>query len=98
MRSRPIADAWAASGYQGIPDDNTAMNDQQLQAFPQDRVLPETDFPAKRTRATKHGEIEPLQQRLAVLRDTDPAEVRRRWWINLRNLATRSGALERFSE
>lgn len=21
MRSRPIADAWAASGYQGIPDD-----------------------------------------------------------------------------
>lgn len=77
---------------------NAAMSDDRLNALPRNRVLPETDYPAKQTQATKPGQIEALQKRLAALWKVEPAEVRRQWWINLREVTTRSGALERVSE
>ncbi len=77
---------------------NAAMSDTQLTALPRNRVLPETDFPARPTRAKKPGHIEPLEQRLAALWNTHPADVRRQWWINLRDITTRSGALDRVND
>lgn len=87
--------AIAADAYFSL---NAAMDDQRLLALPRDRVLPETDFPAKSVRARKPGHVQALETRLATVWGSEPDDVRRQWWINLRNLATRSGALDRVSD
>ncbi|MFD3571817.1 TatD family hydrolase [Streptomyces sp. NPDC058667] len=79
---------------------NAAMPDETLAAFPLQRLLPETDFPASRraTGAARPGVVAPLEQRLAVLHGTTPQMIRRRFWQNLRELTTRTQVLDRLPE
>jgi TatD DNase family protein len=76
---------------------NAAMTDQQLLVLPRDRVLPETDFPG--TRGVKRpGDITALEERLGRLWGESPAKTRLQFFQNLRDLALRSGTLERLPE
>ncbi|MFF6880922.1 TatD family hydrolase [Streptomyces sp. NPDC012474] len=79
---------------------NAAMPDDVLAAFPLQRLLPETDFPASRraTGATRPGVVTRLEQRLAELHATTPQMIRRRFWQNLRELTTRTEVLDRLPE
>jgi TatD DNase family protein len=76
---------------------NAAMADDLLGAFPPDRVLPETDYPARQTRSSRPGDTATLEKRLAAIWGTTPAYARHRCWTNLRRLAVRAGALDRLS-
>jgi TatD DNase family protein len=79
---------------------NVAMNDAQLLALPLDRILPETDFPAARTRrgARRPGDVTLLEGRLARLWGKPVETVRIQFFQNLRDLAVRSGALDRLPD
>lgn len=91
--------------FTGAPDDiqraaaagcffsiNAAMTDEQMTALPLDRVLPETDFPASRSRtgAKVPGDIIALEKKVARLTRQSLPEVRRRWYRNLSTLAERA--------
>lgn len=71
---------------------NAAMTDEQMTALPLDRVLPETDFPASRSRtgAKVPGDILALEKKVASLTRQSLPEVRRRWYRNLAMLVERS--------
>jgi TatD DNase family protein len=76
---------------------NGAMTDQQLLVLPRDRVLPETDFPG--TRGVKRpGDVTALEDRLCRLWGASPAKTRMQFFQNLRDLAIRSGTLERLPD
>lgn len=78
---------------------NSAMSDEALERIPNDRVLPETDFPATSRRGSKRpGDIAALERRLATLRGETIEQIRWRWYHNLRSLAVASGAIERLPE
>ncbi|MDX3854226.1 TatD family hydrolase [Streptomyces sp. AK02-01A] len=79
---------------------NAAMPDTVLRAIPADRLLPETDFPSSRraTGASKPGDISKLETRLADLRGLTTQQIRRTFWQNLREVATRAGVLDRLPE
>ena len=89
------ARALEAGAYLSI---NEAMNDTLVRAIPPDRVLPETDFPARQTRARLPGELAPLEQRLSRLWKLPEVEVRHQLWANLKAIAIASGALGGFSD
>lgn len=76
---------------------NAAMDDDRLAAIPRDRVLPETDFPATRRRrgGGRPGDTTTVEDNLARLWNTPRALVRRQFYRNLRDLADRSGAIDR---
>jgi TatD DNase family protein len=59
---------------------------------------PETDYPARQTRAKLPGAVSPLEQRLSRLRGLPEPEVRHRLWANLKAIAITSGALDGFSD
>jgi TatD DNase family protein len=77
---------------------NEAMHDALVRAIPADRVLTETDFPARQTRAQLPGALAPLEQRLARLWELPEVEVRHQLWANLKAIAIASGALDAFSD
>lgn len=78
---------------------NSAMPDDALLRIPNDRVLPETDFPATSRRGVRRpGDIAKLEARLAALRGETREQIRWRWYRNLRTLAIASGAIERLPE
>lgn len=79
---------------------NAAMTDENLHYVPEDRWLPETDFPSsrKRTGAAKPGHTHSLEERLAVLHDSPITDVRLRAYENLRAIAHASGALRRLPD
>jgi TatD DNase family protein len=77
---------------------NSAMNDTLLQAIPQDRVLPETDFPARKVRAQRPGHVDTLEERLSGLWNESVRDVRYRLWRNLKRLAIDSGSIETLPE
>lgn len=77
---------------------NNAMSDETLLAIPRDRLLPETDFPARRVRADRPGATLSLEQTLARLWDSSAAHVRWQLWTNLRTIAVESGAIDAISE
>ena len=77
---------------------NSAMGDALLTAMPRDRVLPETDFPARQVRARTPGETTALAKRLAALWRISDQETRRQLWTNLNRLAVASGAIDVVSE
>ncbi|WP_286279268.1 TatD family hydrolase [Naasia aerilata] len=89
-----VAHAAALGAYFSV---NTAMSDEAISQMPRDRVLPETDFPAKSVRARVPGATAALEDRLATLWGTDAAGARAELWRNMKALATRSGAVERLS-
>jgi TatD DNase family protein len=79
---------------------NGAMDDDRLSAMPRDRVLPETDFPATRRRGggKRPGDTTAVEDSLARLWNAPPDMVRRQFYRNLRDLADRSGAIDRLPE
>ena len=90
-----LAQALNAGAYLSV---NNAMSDALIQAIPTDRLLPETDYPARQTRAKLPGAISPLEQRLSRLWGLPEPEVRHRLWANLKAIAITSGALDGFSD
>lgn len=74
---------------------NAAMSDAQLRSLPYDRVLPETDFPAARskTRATTPGDIRELERRVVNLTESPAKQVRRHWYVVLGRALRESGAV-----
>ena len=90
-----LAQALNVGAYLSV---NNAMSDALLQAIPTDRLLPETDYPARQTRAKLPGGISPLEQRLSRLWGLPEPEVRHRLWANLKAIAISSGALDGFSD
>jgi TatD DNase family protein len=77
---------------------NNAMSDSLLQAIPQDRMLPETDFPARKVRAQRPGHVEILEERLSGHWNQSVEDVRHRLWRNLKRLAIDSGSIETLPE
>ena len=77
---------------------NSAMSDALLTAMPRDRVLPETDFPARQVRARTPGETTALEKRLATLWRASNQETRHQLWTNLKRLAVVTGAIDVVSE
>lgn len=76
-----------------------AMSDERLGALPRERLLPETDFPSGGKRAgARPGDTGALEVRLAALWGVTPQEVRHQLYRNLREIASRSGSVERFPE
>ena len=94
-----IADVRRAASLGSSFSTNGAMSDDQLKVLPRDRVLPETDFPAAGRRAgSRPGDTAALEARLATLWDMPVGEVRRQLYRNLRDVASRTGAIERLPE
>jgi TatD DNase family protein len=78
---------------------NGAMADEKVGAIPKGRVLPETDFPAAGKRAGRRpGDTLELESRLGQLWSQPTEDVRRQLYRNLRDVASRSGAIERLPE
>jgi TatD DNase family protein len=79
---------------------SSAMRDDQLGALPRKCMLPETDFPngEKRGGGSLPGDIAMIERRLATLWSLPSEEVRRLFYHNLRDIAVRSGAIERLPE
>lgn len=77
---------------------NAAMSEDQLRMLPPERVLCETDFPARKARARKPADTQRIEQLLSQVWGKSPDEVRAKTWWNLRTLSERSGAIERLPE
>lgn len=92
-----VATAVAAGCYFSV---NAAMPIDVLQHIPQDRMLPETDFPAGRRTGGGHmpGDTEPVEVKVAGLLGVTPSHARQMFWKNLRDISVASGALERYPE
>lgn len=90
-----LAEAVGLGAYFSV---NNAMSEELLAAIPRDRVLPETDFPARQVRARMPGETTALEARLAAMWHVSTIEVRHQHWTNLRRLAIASGAIDSLSD
>jgi TatD DNase family protein len=66
--------------------------------LPIDRVLTETDYPARRAGGRKPGDTRRIESILATAWALPDVVVRRQVWSNLRRLATSAGALDRLPE
>lgn len=77
---------------------NAAMSEDRLRMLPPERVLCETDFPARKARARKPADTQRVEHLLSQVWDKSPDEVRAKTWWNLRTLCERSGAIERLPE
>lgn len=89
------ARAVAAGAYFSV---NTAMPAALMETLPRDRVLPETDFPAKKVEAALPGDTHPLEIQLSAIWK-EPAEVvRHTLWRNLRAISMASGAIDKVSD
>jgi TatD DNase family protein len=82
--SEQLARALSVGAYFSV---NTAMSVETLSAIPRDRILPETDFPARRIRARLPGAIEPLEGKLSALWGDALVDVRSQLWHNLKTVA-----------
>ena len=87
LRSRALA----SGAYFSV---NAAMTDTILQDLPIDRLLPETDFPARQVSARFPGAVTVLEQRLARIWGISTIEVRYQLWANLKTIAIASGAID----
>ena len=93
--SDQLVQAVAVGAYFSV---NNAMSNELLTAMPRDRVLPETDYPARQVRARVPGETGPLESRLARIWQLSEEEVRYQLWVNLKQLAIGSGAIDAVSD
>jgi len=89
------ARATAAGAYFSV---NTAMPASLLATLRRDRVLPETDFPAKRVGAALPGDTHPLEAQLSAIWKEPAEAVRHTLWRNLRAISIASGAIDKVSE
>ena len=93
--STDIAGAVETDAYFSV---NAAMNAEQIGQLPPERILCETDFPARKIRARKPADIQRIEQLLSKIWGQSPEMVRTQTWWNLRTLCERSGAIERLPE
>lgn len=77
---------------------NAAMPLEQVRFLPRDRVLTETDFPARKVRARKPADTERVELLLSEAWGIPTDEVRAKTWWNLRTLSEQTGAIERLPE
>lgn len=77
---------------------NAAMKTSIIGRLPVDRVLTETDYPARRPGGRKPGDTRGIESILATVWALPEGVVRRNIWSNLRRLATSAGALDRLPE
>lgn len=79
---------------------NAAMSEATLSLIPRDRILLETDYPSTERRGggSQPGDTARAEQRLAQLWGVGAYEVRAQCYRNLRDIANRSGAIERLPE
>ncbi len=74
---------------------NQKMPQQMLLRIPLDRRLPETDYPIG---AGRPGDIEVLEQMVAAITGQERGALRLRWYRNLRNITSISGAIDRLPD
>jgi TatD DNase family protein len=80
----------------GLGSVNVAMTNEMISKIPQDRLLPETDFPAtRRFGVDRPGEIDETEKRVSQLWRLSQDEVRIHWYRNLTALVTQAGLFER---
>ncbi|PZS40383.1 MAG: TatD family deoxyribonuclease [Pseudonocardiales bacterium] len=77
---------------------NSGMTHAASAALPSDRVLTETDFPARQPKAKRPADTTLVEQTLADIWSVTPEEARVRCWRNLRALATQAQALDRLPD
>jgi TatD DNase family protein len=77
---------------------NAAMSSTMLARIPIDRVLTETDFPARATSSRRPGDTRRIEEELAMVHQMTVTEVRHRVWVNLRRLAVRAAVLDRLGD
>ena len=77
---------------------NAGMSPDLIRAMPPDRILTETDFPARRTRARRPGDTIGVEVLLAEVWQAPQDVVRHRVWVNCKELMISTGAIDRVSE
>lgn len=77
---------------------NAGMSLAAVAALPNDRVLPETDYPARQTRAKRPADVTAVEQSISEVWGVTPEETRTRLWRNLRALAIAARALDRLPD
>lgn len=77
---------------------NAAMTEDQIRLLPRERILCETDFPARKVRARRPADVQSAETLLSQVWNRTPEEVRAQTWWNLRTLSEQSGAIERLPE
>lgn len=74
---------------------NAGMSGSALAALPEERVLPETDFPARQTKAKRPADVTAVERSISEVWGATPEEARTRLWSNLRALASAAQVLDR---
>lgn len=87
-----VARAIEADAYFSV---NTAMTEEQVRRLPPDRVLCETDFPARKVHARRPADTAGIELFLGRMWGRSAEDVRAATWWNLRTLSERTGAIER---
>jgi len=77
---------------------NAGMSTASLAALPEDRVLPETDYPARQTKAKRPADVTAVERSISEVWGVTPEEARARFWRNLRTLASAAGVLDRLPD
>jgi TatD DNase family protein len=77
---------------------NAGMSHSALAALPGDRLLPETDFPTRQTRARRPADVTAVEQAIGEVWGVALEEVRLRLWRNLRALASTARVLDRLPD
>lgn len=77
---------------------NSAMSENVLRRIPPDRLITETDFPARKVGAQRPGDTSGIEKKLADIRGLTTNIVRQRMWTNLQKLVKQSGAMDRIPE
>lgn len=90
-----VARAIDADAYFSV---NAAMSEDQIRRLPPERVLCETDFPARKARSRKPADTQHIEQLLSQVWAKSVGDVRATTWWNLRTLSEKSGAIERLPE
>jgi Mg-dependent DNase len=77
---------------------NAAMNRSILAALPEDRVLPETDYPSRPTKAKRPADVATVERSMSEVWGVTPEQARLRFWSNLRALANAAHVLDRLPD
>ena len=77
---------------------NTGMSLPAIAALPNERVLPETDYPARQTRAKRPADVTAVERSISEGWGVTPEETRTCLWRNLRALAIAAQVLDRLPD
>ena len=77
---------------------NSGMSQADLAALPPDRVLPETDYPSRQTRAKRPADVTAVERAVGEVWDISAEEARIGLWTNLRAVTIAAGVLDRLPD